>query len=96
MAGLPVTASFRSAKTLTFLADLRHDRIVAPRVLDGPVNSESFQAWVAHMLMPTLKPGNVVVLDNPGNLKLRAVGKAIRAVACNCCSGHSLKAGSLL
>ena len=92
MAGLPVTASFRSAKTLTFLADLRHDRIVAPRVLDGPVNSESFQAWVAH----TLKPGNVVVLDNPGNLKLRAVRKAIRAAARNCCSGHSPKAGSLL
>jgi transposase len=78
-ARLPVTAPFRSAGTLTFLAALRCDRIEAPCVLDGPVNGESFRAWVEHMLVPTLEPGDVVVLDNLGSHKGRAVRAAIRA-----------------
>ncbi len=76
---LPVTAPFRSAKTLTFLAALRHDRIEAPCVLDGPVNGESFRAWVEHFLVPTLRPGDGVVLDNLGSHKGRVVRAAIRA-----------------
>ena len=78
-ARLPVTAPFRSARTLTFVAALRHDRIEAPCVLDGPVNSESFRAWVERFLVPTLAPGDIVVLDNLGSHKGRAVRAAIRA-----------------
>jgi transposase len=78
-ARLPVTAPFRSAKTLTFVAALRCDRIEAPCVLDGPVNGESFRAWVERFLVPTLAPGDVVVLDNLGSHKGRAVRAAVRA-----------------
>ena len=78
-ARLPVTAPFRSARTLTFVAALRHDRIEAPCVLDGPVNGESFRAWVERFLVPTLAPGDIVVLDNLGSHKGRAVRAAIRA-----------------
>lgn len=65
-------------KTLTFLAGLRHDRIVAPLVLDGPINGAAFTAWVEQSLAPTLDPGDVVILDNLGSHKGRAVREAIR------------------
>ena len=66
--------------TLTFLAALRCDRLTAPCVLDGPINGESFLAYVEQILVPTLKRGDVVVLDNLGSHKGRAVRAAIRAV----------------
>jgi transposase len=66
-------------QTLTFLAALRHDRIDAPLVLDGPINGESFLAWVQQMLVPTLAPGDIVVMDNLGSHKGLAVRRAIRA-----------------
>ena len=56
-------------KTLTFLAGLRHDRIVAPFVLDGPINGDAFTAWVGQCLAPTLAPGDIVVADNLGSHK---------------------------
>ena len=65
-------------KTLTFLAALRHDRIDAPFVLDGPINGDYFRAWVEQCLVPTLAPGDVVVLDNLGSHKGKAVRRAIR------------------
>ena len=65
-------------KTLTFLAALRCDRIDAPFVLDGPINGEWFLAYVEQVLVPTLKPGDVVVLDNLGSHKGKAVRRAIR------------------
>ena len=64
--------------TLTFMAGLRHDGIVAPCVWDGPINGESFLAWVRHELVSTLRPGDVVVLDNLGSHKGQAVRRAIR------------------
>ncbi|WP_223677489.1 IS630 family transposase, partial [Azospirillum agricola] len=67
-------------KTLTFLAGLRHDRIVAPLVLDGPINGTMFTAWVEQFLVPTLAPGDVVVLDNLGSHKGAAARNAIRNV----------------
>jgi transposase len=67
-------------KTLTFLAGLRHDRIVAPFVLDGPINATSFTAWVAQSLVPTLKPGDIVIADNLGSHKGKPVRNAIRSV----------------
>ena len=66
-------------KTLTFVAALRHDRIEAPWVLDGPINGESFTAYVEKVLAPTLGPGDLVVMDNLGSHKGKAVRRAIRA-----------------
>ncbi len=66
-------------KTTTFLAALRNDRIDAPCLFDGPINGERFLAYVEQFLVPTLKPGDVVVLDNLGSRKGKAVRKAIRA-----------------
>ena len=53
-------------RTMTFLAALRHDRITAPCVIDGPINGESFRAYVEQVLLPTLAPGDIVVMDNLG------------------------------
>jgi putative transposase len=67
-------------KTSTFLAALRNDRIEAPCLYDGPINGERFLAYVEQFLVPTLKPGDIVILDNLGSHKGKAVRKAIRAV----------------
>jgi transposase len=64
--------------TLTFLAALRHDRLTAPCVFDGPINGVSFLAYVEQVLVPTLAVGDVVVMDNLGSHKGRAVRRAIR------------------
>ena len=71
-------APFGRWRTLTFLAALRSDRIDAPCVIDGPINGRSFLAYVEQILVPTLKPGDIVVLDNLGSHKGRAVRRAIR------------------
>jgi len=65
-------------KTLTFLAGLRHDRIVAPFVLDGPINCDTFTAWVGQCLVPTLAPGDIIVADNLGSHKGRPARQLIR------------------
>ncbi len=67
-------------KTLTFLAALRSDRIDAPCVFDGPINGERFAAYVEQFLLPTLKPGDIVIMDNLGSHKGQAVRSAIRSV----------------
>jgi transposase len=66
-------------RTLTFLAALRHDHIAAPCVIDGPVNGTSFRAYVEQFLVPTLSPGDVVVMDNLGSHKSKAVRRPIRS-----------------
>jgi transposase len=66
-------------RTLTFLAALRHDRITAPCVIDGPINGLSFRAYVEQFLVPTLNSGDVVVMDNLGSHKGKAVRRLIRA-----------------
>jgi len=66
-------------RTLTFLAALRHDRLDAPCVIDGPINGASFLAYVEQVLVPTLAPGDIVIIDNLGSHKGKAVRKAIRA-----------------
>lgn len=67
-------------KTLTFLAGLRHDRIVAPCVIDGPINGVSFTAWVQQFLVPTLNPRDIVIADNLGSHKGAPARNAIRSV----------------
>ena len=64
--------------TMTFLAALRSDRIDAPCVIDGPINGNIFRAWAEQFLVPTLQPGDIVVLDNLGSHKGAAVRRAIR------------------
>lgn len=66
-------------KTLTFVAGLRCDGIVAPCVLDQPINGISFLAWVRQFLVPELRRGDVVVMDNLGSHKSAEVRRAIRA-----------------
>jgi transposase len=65
-------------RTMTFLAALRHDRIDAPWVLSGPINGDAFQTYVEAELIKTLRPGNIVVIDNLGSHKRQAVRAAIR------------------
>ena len=76
---LVARAPFGKWRTLTFLAALRHDRIDAPCVLDGPINGQKFAAWVEQALVPTLSQGDVVIMDNLGSHKGAAVRKAIRS-----------------
>ena len=61
------------------LAALRHDRITAPCVIDGPINGTSFRAYVEQFLVPTLSSGDVVVMDNLGSHKGKTVRGLIRA-----------------
>jgi transposase len=66
-------------KTTTFLAALRHHRIDAPWLLDGPIDGASFQTYVEQVLLPTLKAGDIVVMDNLGSHKGKAVRRLIRS-----------------
>ena len=67
-------------KTSTFLAGLRHDGLVAPCVLDGAINGETFRAYVEQFLAPCLSPGDIVVMDNLSSHKVAGVRQAIEAV----------------
>ena len=66
-------------QTLTFVAALRCDGITAPCVFDGPIDGVSFLAWVIQFLVPILRHGDVVVMDNLSSHKAGAVRRAIRA-----------------
>lgn len=66
-------------KTTTFIGGLRCDRMTAPMVLDGPVNGQWFQAYVDQVLVPTLSPDDIVIMDNLGSHKGAGVRKAIEA-----------------
>lgn len=65
--------------TMTFLAALRCDRITAPWLIDGPINGETFQLYIEKVLVPTLRQGDIVIMDNLGSHKSKAVRHAIRA-----------------
>jgi len=67
-------------KTTTFVAGLRLSGMVAPMVLDGPINRIAFQAYVEQVLVPELSPGDIVVMDNLSSHKGSAVRQAIEAV----------------
>ena len=67
-------------KTTTFLAALRHDGLTAPMVIDGAINGELFLAYVKQVLLPTLKEGDIVVMDNLGSHKVSGVEEAIHSV----------------
>jgi transposase len=70
-------------KTTTFVGALRQDGLVAPRAFDGPMNGEKFRAWVEQFLVPELKLGDIVILDNLSSHKVEGVRTAIEsAKAC--------------
>jgi DDE superfamily endonuclease len=76
---LEASAPFGHWKTMTFIAALRHDRISAPWVIDGPINGELFTLYVEKVLAPTLAKVEVVILDNLASHKGKPARNAIRA-----------------
>ena len=64
---------------MTFLAALRSDRIDAPWFIEGPIDGESFRTYVAKVLLPTLRPGDIVVMDNLASHRSKAVRQIIRS-----------------
>ena len=66
-------------KTTTFTGALRVTGMTAPMVLDGPMNSDAFEAYVDQVLAPTLQPGDVVVMDNLAPHKRAEVREIIAA-----------------
>jgi transposase len=66
-------------KTMTFVSALRHDGMVAPMLIEGPMNGELFLAYVEQCLAPTLKPDEIVMVDNVATHKVAGVAEAIEA-----------------
>jgi putative transposase len=65
--------------TTTFVAALRLDRIEAPWLIEGPIDGESFRTYVERVLLPTLREGDIVIMDNLGSHKGKAVRELIRS-----------------
>ena len=76
---LKATAPHGRWRTMTFLAALRHGRVDAPWLIEGPINGETFRTYVEKVLAPVLRPGDIVIMDNLGSHKSKAVRQAIRA-----------------
>jgi hypothetical protein len=70
---------FGFLKAITFVAALRHNKMAAPMVLDGPINGAMFVAYVEQCLAPTLKRNDIVVMDNLPAHKVAGVKEAIEA-----------------
>jgi len=66
-------------RTMTFLAALRHDRITAPWLLEGPIDGESFATYVDKVLLPTLRRGDIVIMDNLGSHRGKIIRQLIRS-----------------
>lgn len=66
-------------KTTTFIGALRQEGMTAPCVFDGPINGETFLAWIEQFLVPTLRKGDIVVMDNLPSHKVSGVRQAIEA-----------------
>lgn len=73
-------APFGHWRTQTFVAALRHDRLDAPWVIDGAMNAEMFALYIETQLAPTLRPGDVVILDNLSSHKNLGAAAALRSV----------------
>jgi transposase len=66
-------------QTTTFIGALRSGGLTAPAVIDGAVNGDIFLAYIRQMLVPTLQPGDIVVMDNLSSHKVAGVREAIEA-----------------
>lgn len=71
-------APFGHWNTQTFIAALRHDRLDAPWVIDGAMNREMFDLYVKTQLVPTLQPGDVIILDNLSSHKSPKAAETMR------------------
>jgi transposase len=76
---LPAKVPHGRWNTATFLAALRHDRIEAPWLLEGPIDGDSFQIYIDKVPVPTLRPGDIVVMDNLGSHRGKIIRRLIRA-----------------
>ena len=65
-------------RTMTFVGALRCDRLTAPCVFDGPINGACFKAYVEQALVPTLRPGDIVILDNLASHKAKIIRQTIK------------------
>lgn len=81
-------APFGHWKTTTFVAALRRAGLDAPMVLDGPMTGPAFLAYVEQVLIPTLRPDEIVVMDNLPAHKIAAVRAAIEAAGAQSLSGN--------
>ena len=72
-------------QTATFIAALRHDRLSAPWVVDGPMNGAAFLIYVRQVLCPELKPGDLVICDNLASHKVQGVAEAIASCGARLC-----------
>jgi transposase len=70
-------------QTATFLAALRHDRLCAPLLIDGPMDGAMFVAYLEQVLAPELAPGDLVICDNLSSHKVHGAAEAIAA-----CGAH--------
>ena len=83
-------APFGHWKTTTFVAALRRAGLDAPMVLDGPMTGPAFLAYVEQVLIPTLRPAEIVVMDNLPAHKTAAVRAAIEAAGASALSAAAL------
>ena len=65
-------------QTMTFMAALRLDRVTAPWFIEGPINGEAFLLYIEKVLVPTLRHGDIVIMDNLGSHKSVALRRIIR------------------
>ena len=72
-------------KTTTFVAGLRHDDITAPFVIDRPMNAAIFRTYIERCLAPTLRPGDIVIMDNLSSHKVEGIAQAIEARGAKLC-----------
>jgi transposase len=66
-------------KITTFVAGLRCDAVTAPFVIDRPMNGPIFRTYLERCLIPTLTPGDIVIMDNLSSHKVAGVREAIEA-----------------
>jgi transposase len=76
---LKMEAPFGHWNTMTFVAALRQDRVDAPWLISGPINGERFRAYVEKALVPVLRENDIVIMDNLGSHRSKAVRQAIRS-----------------
>lgn len=72
-------------KTTTFLAALRVTGLTAPLVVDGAINGALFKSWVEQHLAPTLRPGDLVIMDNLASHKVAGIRQAIENANAQVC-----------
>lgn len=66
-------------QTSTFIAALRHDRLAAPFLVEGPMDADAFTTYLEHVLCPELRPGDMLILDNLSTHKVAGVPRLLWA-----------------